>query len=134
VVFLLQTFSISGELSLSKSIVLPEAQSFTGIEQAPIIAVSRDVVTLNGAPMADTTELVRDDSIDRRLPRLYDDLVTLRNNFKQLHPDPKDWKGTVLVQADRAVDFKALKKVMYTAGAAGYFNVSFAVLQKGRGG
>ena len=39
VVFLLQTFSASGELlSVQKNIVLPEAQNFKDLEQAPIIA------------------------------------------------------------------------------------------------
>src|SRR5579864_2711785 len=58
VVFLLQTFSASGELlSVQKNIVLPEAQNFKNLEQAPIIAVSRDSVTLNGTMVADAAEL-----------------------------------------------------------------------------
>ena len=41
VVFLLQTFSASGELlSVSKNITLPEAINFRDLEQAPIISVS----------------------------------------------------------------------------------------------
>src|ERR1700756_4706079 len=46
VVFLLQTFSASGELlTVQKNIVLPEAQNFKDLEQAPIIAISKDSVT-----------------------------------------------------------------------------------------
>ena len=49
VVFLLQTFSASGELlSCQKNIILPEALNFSDLEQAPVIARRRDSVTLNG--------------------------------------------------------------------------------------
>src|SRR5215813_11596429 len=45
VVFLLQTFSASGELlQVQKNIVLPEAQNFKDLEAAPIIAISKDSV------------------------------------------------------------------------------------------
>src|SRR5215470_4005498 len=57
VVFLLQTFSASGELlSVQKNIVLPEAQNFKDLEQAPIIAVSKDSVTIDGRAVADAAE------------------------------------------------------------------------------
>ncbi len=134
VVFLLQTFSTSGELSVSRDIKLPAAVNHAAIEQAPIIAISRDVVTLNGYPMADTAELLRGDSIDWKLPRLYDELSVLRNNFKLVHAEPGAWQGLLLVQADQGVDFKVLKKVMYTCAAAGYDNLSFAVQPAGKGG
>src|SRR3954470_19049143 len=46
VVFLLQTFSASGELLVvSKNIVLPEASNFKDLERAPVIGVSKDSVT-----------------------------------------------------------------------------------------
>ena len=42
--------------------------------------------------------------------------------------------GDVILQADRNVDFKVIKKVMYSCGVAGYSNVNFAVQQKAKGG
>ena len=135
VVFLLQTFSASGELlTVSKNITLPEAINFRDLEQAPIIAVSRDAVTLNGDPKADSTELSRDGGVDWKIPQLHDDLVVLKNNFKLLHPNPEDFKGIVIVQADKNIDFKVIKKVMYTCAVAGYNNVNFAVQSRGKGG
>jgi biopolymer transport protein ExbD len=135
VVFLLQTFSASGELlTVSKNITLPEAINYRDLEQAPIIAISRDTVTLNGDPKADAQELTKADTIDWKIPQLHDDLVILKNNFKLLHPNPDDWKGLVIVQADKQVDFKVIKKVMYTCAVAGYSNVNFAVTQGKRGG
>ena len=135
VVFLLQTFSASGELlTVSKNITLPEALNFRDLEQAPIISVSRDAVTLNGDPKADSAELTRDSGVDWKIPQLHDDLVVLKNNFKLLHPNPEDFKGIVIVQADKNIDFKVIKKVMYTCAVAGYNNVNFAVQSRGKGG
>jgi biopolymer transport protein ExbD len=134
VVFLLQTFSASGELlSVQKNIVLPEAQNFKDLEQAPIIAVAQDSVTLNGAMEADATELNQENTTDWKIAKLHDDLVTLKNNYKLLHPS-ETFAGTVIVQADRNVDFKVVKKVMFSCSLAGYSNVNFAIQQKAKGG
>ena len=45
------------------------------------------------------------------------------------NPD-KQFPGGVIVQCDQNVDFKVIKKVMYSCGLAGYANVHFAVTQK----
>lgn len=135
VVFLLQTFSASGELlTVSKNITLPDAVNWKDLEQAPIIAISKDSVTLNGDPKGNSAELSAEQALDQKIPQLHDDLVVLKNNFKLLHPNPEEWKGLVIVQADKNIDFKILKRVMYTCAAAGYANVNFAVQQKAKGG
>lgn len=130
VVFLLQLFSASGELlTVQKNIKLPDAKNFKDLEGAPIIAISIDSVTLDGRSVASAEQLKKDESADWKIVDLHDQLVTLKNNFKLLHPsDP--FTGMVNVQADKAVDFKVIKKVMYTCGQAGYQNVNFAVQQK----
>src|ERR1700716_3255298 len=79
VVFLLQTFSASGELlSVQKNIVLPEAQNFKDLEQAPIIAVSKDSVTLDGRMVANADQLNTDNTADWKITDLHDQLVTLK--------------------------------------------------------
>lgn len=134
VVFLLQTFSASGELlTVQKNITLPEAQNFKDLEQAPIIAVSKDSVTLDGRRVADADQLNAENTSDWKITELHDQLVTLKNNFKLLHPS-EPFAGMVIVQADRNVDFKVVKKVMYSCSMAGYQNVNFAVQQKAKGG
>jgi len=60
VVFLLQTFSASGELlTVSKNIVLPEAMNFKELERAPVIGISKESVTLDGRPVANSEDLSR---------------------------------------------------------------------------
>ena len=49
-----------------------------------------------------------------------------------LHPD-EEFDGSLIVQADRHVDFRVLRKVMFSASQAGYANLSFAVNQRGGG-
>ena len=134
VVFLLQTFSASGELlTVQKNIALPEAMNWKDLEQAPIIAVSKESVTLDGRMVADATVLNQENTADWKINDLHDQLVQLKNNYKLLHPSD-DFKGLVIVQADKGVDFKVIKKVMYSCGVAGYQNVNFAVNQKAKGG
>ena len=55
--------------------------------------------------------------------------MTLKNNYKLLHPS-EEFPGTVIVQADKGVDFKVVKKVLYTCSVAGYRNVNFAVNER----
>ena len=135
VIFLLMSFSASGEfLFIQKNIVMPEAQNWTDLERAPVIGVSKDVVTLNGAQVASGDELAKDSATgDAKITELHDQLVTLKNNYKLLHPT-ENFNGIAIVQADKGVEFKALKKVMYSAATAGYNNVNFAVRTKSKGG
>jgi biopolymer transport protein ExbD len=84
------------------------------------------VVTLDGKPVADANELQKADTIDWKITDLHDSLVTFKNNFKLIHPND-EFKGICIVQSDRKVPFKVIKKVMYSAAIAGYMNVNFAV-------
>jgi biopolymer transport protein ExbD len=59
-------------------------------------------------------------------------LVTLKNNYKLLHPN-EEFNGIAIIQSDKNVEFKALRKIMFTAQVAGYNNVNFAVGPKSKG-
>jgi len=135
VIFLLMSFSATGEiLFIQKNITLPEAQNWTDLERAPVIGLTKEVVTLNGAQVASGDDLAKDSATgDAKIPELHDQLVTLKNNYKLLHPT-EDFNGIAIIQADKGVEFKALKKVMYSAATAGYNNVNFAVKLKVKGG
>src|SRR5579885_963094 len=86
VIFLLMSFSATGEiLFVQKNIVLPEAHNWSDLERAPVIAVSSDVVTLNGQQKATMEELTQDNpNGDYKITALYDDLVTFKNNYELL--------------------------------------------------
>lgn len=133
VVFLLQTFSASGEIAfVQKNLVLPDATNWIDLERAPVVTISNDMVSLDGKPVAGADELNKAEGIDMKLTQLHDDLVVLKNNFKLINPNTP-FPGTVIVQSDKSIDFKVLKKVMYSCAVAGYGNVNFAVKPKAKG-
>ena len=70
VIFLLMTFSASGEiLFVQKNIALPDAQNWTDLERAPVIGVTKDVVTLDGSQVATGEELMKDSATgDAKIP------------------------------------------------------------------
>ena len=59
-----------------------------------------------------------------------DDLETLKRNWSILQPG-RPFPGNVILQADIDIDFRVIKKVMFSAAQAGYANVSFAVESTG---
>jgi biopolymer transport protein ExbD len=92
------------------------------------------VVTLDGAQVAAMDELSKDSATgDAKISELYEKLVVLKNNYKLLHPTDQ-FNGIAIIQADKGIEFKALKKVMYSAATAGYNNVNFAVNARSKGG
>ncbi len=132
VIFLLQQFSATGEvLYMQKDIKLPDAQHGQAIEVAPVISVNGDSVVVTGHKVADVRELDADQflSIQPLEERLRDE----KKRWDFIHQnDPdreKNWKGDVNIQADIKVPFRILKRVMFSAAQAGYYNVNFATLE-----
>jgi biopolymer transport protein ExbD len=126
VVFLLISFSASGELLAQKpNLVMPKAENVVNLEISPVVAIDSIVVTLDGRRMADTATLASDPKVERIEP-LIQDLETLKRNWSILHPQ-EPFPGQVILQADVGIDYRVIKKIMFSAVQAGYANVSFAV-------
>ncbi len=130
VVFLIMNFSTTGELVAQKaSITMPSAANGDPVDISPIIAIDDRVVTLDGTRVADTQTLGQDARMDRIEP-LIQSLEQMKRNWSLLHPnDP--FPAAIIMQADVDVDFRVVKKVMFSAAQAGYANVSFAVNKVG---
>jgi biopolymer transport protein ExbD len=135
VIFLLQQFSTTGEvLYMQKDIKLPDARHGQLIEIAPVVAVSADQVVVTGVKVADVRELDTDPGY-LNIPALEERLRDEKKKWEFIHQtDPdKKWDGVVNIQADKAVPFRIVKRVMYSCGVAGYFNVNFAAMDAGSG-
>jgi biopolymer transport protein ExbD len=133
VVFLLTSFSASGELLAQQpNLKMPDAKNVVDLEIQPIIAINPDVITLDGRRMADTRTLAADARVER-MEQLIGDLETLKRNWSILHPS-EPFGGTVILQADKSIDFRVIKKVMFSCAQAGYANISFAVNRTGEAG
>ena len=132
VVFLLISFSASGELLAQKpNLTMPKASNVVTMEMAPVIAIDPIVVTLDGRRMADTATLAADPKVER-MEQLIQDLETMKRNWSILHPQ-EPFPGQVIMQADVSIDFRVIKKLMFSASQAGYANVSFAVNRINKG-
>jgi biopolymer transport protein ExbD len=135
VVFLIMNFSATGELvSLSKDIQLPSATVTDEIERAPIIQISANTVAIEGVKVGDSEEILKDP--DLRIPELTDKMQEMRKIDEMMHPG-QPFKGQVIINADKNIDFKLIRKVMFAAADAGYINFNYAVLtsaKKGKAG
>jgi biopolymer transport protein ExbD len=130
VVFLLISFSASGELLAQKAnLTMPKAANVADLEPNPVVAIDTITVTLDGRRMADTATLASDPKVERIEP-LIQDLETLKRNWSILHPT-EPFPGQVVLQADVSIDYRVIKKIMFSTAQAGYSNVSFAVNRSG---
>ena len=127
VVFLIMNFSASGELlNVSKDIELPKAKTVKEMERAPIIQISADTIAVEGYRVGDADEILR--SADLTIKPLTDKLREVRRIDEMMHPG-QPFKGQIILNCDRAIDFKLIRKVMVAAADAGYINFNYAVLK-----
>lgn len=133
VVFLIMNFSATGELvQLSKDIKLPQAETVSELERAPIIQISANTVAIEGVKVGESDEILKDP--DLRIPGLTDKLQNMRKVDEMMHPG-QAFRGEIIINADKDVDFKLVRKVMFACSDAGYTKFNYAVLRaKGSGG
>jgi biopolymer transport protein ExbD len=135
VIFLLQQFSATGEiLYMQKDIKLPEASHGQTIDVAPVVAINGSEIVVTGQKVAEIADLERDSGY-LNIPALEERLRDEKKRWDFIHQqDPnKRWEGAVNIQADKAVPFRIVKRVMYSCAVAGFFNVNFAALDAGSG-
>jgi biopolymer transport protein ExbD len=123
VVFLLMTFSASGEVPSKGN--LPKAENTLDMIDAPIVTVLGSQVLVDGAP-AGNTRAIEDAKRMQRIDDLFNILKSKRELWKTMHP-AKEFPAVVVLQIDQDVQALAVKSVFQTAAFAGYPNVSFMV-------
>ena len=125
VIFLLMSFSASGEISVDKNVRLPKAENVEDIIDAPMVAVNGNQILVDGVQAGSTRsfeELGRLQKIDE----LFNILRSKRELWKQVQPN-KPFPGVCILQVDGSVPALVVKSVFQTAAFAGYPNVSFMV-------
>ena len=125
VVFLLMTFSASGETPIQKGVHLPKAENTLDMIDAPIVAITGSQILVDGNP-GGNTRAIEDSQRLQRIDELFNNLKGKRELWKQTHPG-KDFPGVVVLQIDQDVPAIVVKSVFQTAAFAGYPNVSFMV-------
>lgn len=129
IIFLIQTFSATGELILvNKDITLPEASHGRLIEErAPIITVMSDKVIIEGSA-ADSNENIEDkiEETDWNLPVMKQKLKDYKTFWESIHQGVK-FPARVYIQADKELDFLYLKRVLFALVQLEFADISLAI-------
>lgn len=125
VVFLLMSFSASGEMPVAQGVTLPKAENVLDMLDAPVVAVNGSQLLADGSPAGNTRAIEENDRL-QRIDELFNILKAKRELWKQTHPG-KDFPGVVILQIDQNVKAVVVKSVFQTSAFAGYPNVSFMV-------
>jgi len=133
VLFLLASFSATGELPVDKNVKLPAAANAIDMSEAPVVAVTTTQILVDGMP-AGSTRAIMEANRMQKVEELAEILKNKRELWKQIHPSPNEpFPGNVILQVDRRVPALVVKSVFQTAAFAGYPAVSFMVSRMGKG-
>jgi biopolymer transport protein ExbD len=127
VVFLLMTFSASGEMPIDKTVKLPKAENTIDMIDAPMVAVNGSQILVDGHAAGSTRALEEAGRL-QRIDELYNILKSKRELWKATNPG-KSFPGVCVLQVDQNVSALVVKSVFQTSAFGGYPNVSFMVGQ-----
>jgi len=125
VIFLLMSFSASGEMGVDKNVKLPKAENVEDIIDAPMVAVNGNQVLVDGT-LAGSTRAIEELGRMQKVDELFAILKNKRELWKTVQPN-KPFPGVCILQVDKDVPALVVKSVFQTAAFAGYPNVSFMV-------
>jgi len=132
VIFLLMSFSASGEITVDKNVKLPKAENVDDIIDAPMVAVNGNQILVDGV-LAGSTRAIEELGRMQKIDELFNLLKNKRELWKQVQPN-KPFPGVCILQVDQNVPALVVKSVFQTAAFAGYPNVSFMVARLPKGG
>jgi biopolymer transport protein ExbD len=129
VLFLLASFSATGELPVDKNVKLPSAQNVMDMVEAPMVAITGTQILVDGIP-AGSTRAIEEANRLQRIDELFNILKSKRELWKQINPG-KQFLGVAVLQVDKRVPALVVKSVFQTAAFAGYPNISFMTKRLG---
>jgi biopolymer transport protein ExbD len=132
VIFLLMSFSASGEVTVDKNVKLPKAENVEDIIDAPMVAVNGNQILVDGN-LAGSTRAIEELGRMQKIDELFNLLKNKRELWKQVQPN-KPFPGVCILQVDSNVPALVVKSVFQTAAFAGYPNVSFMVAKLPKSG
>jgi len=134
VIFLLSTFSASGEQNVPKDVHLPNAHHVQALLTAPMVSVAGRDVYVDSRPAGTVVEALDAMTNDAaRVPKLGDleaKLKFMKETWQSTHPADVQFPGVVVLQLDENVPAFVAKSIFYTCALSGYPNVSFLVNKK----
>jgi biopolymer transport protein ExbD len=137
-VFLLRSYSTSPiQVTPSKELTLPESSAQKDPEDILKIVVSQNgiflddqrVVVLEQGQVGNGETDSNDPMFIRKLYEALDKQAEKSRSIAKVN-DTVEFDGKILMQADRALPYSILEKVMYTSTLAGYSDLKLAVVSK----
>lgn len=130
--FVLKAFVAGGEVSTPPpGVTLPGSTAEAAAAASVVVAIDRDAIVVGGERVALVSEVLADEG--PAIPMLAARLVQERAQMDALQErDASDRPATrmVTIQGDREIEFRLLRKVMYTVSESGFEDVALAVLKR----
>lgn len=121
VVFLLQTFSSSPEILVTKGVELPNSTTPTMVREAPVLAISKD-----GNLYLDQMLVGPTSSVTKKPKALLDKLNLIKKNWTKSHEGA--FPGEVNLQADRDVASTTVSQIMAILTSSQFQSIKLAVI------
>ena len=152
VVFLLKSYQTSNAMfDVSGNIAMPSSVAQDVPELALSVIISKDAITYEGQRILEVQKTLTNSgkesyaiaqtNLDSKehdglliLP-LFDQLKKSRDHLESIlmrrkNEEERKFHGTLAISADKTIPYAIIKKVMYTAGYAGYKTFKFAAIKK----
>jgi biopolymer transport protein ExbD len=135
--FLLKNYSsVVSDFSVGKDISLPNSSALTPPIPALQMVVTQKALVLDDKEISPIvngdipkSELFRDGITITKLAQALKEQKD-RSMYIQSKNDQHSFNGTIVMQADKALHFNVLKKIIYTAGISDFVMLKLAVLKK----
>jgi biopolymer transport protein ExbD len=136
--FLMKNYSqVQSDFNVGKDISLPYSSSVTPPVNALQMVVTQKAIMVDQEKVADIVngDIPKEDlaqgilvkSLALKLKKQKD------RNIVQNDVDKKGFAGTIVMQADKGLQFNVLKKILYTAQLSDFVTLKLAVLKKDEG-
>ncbi len=133
-IFLIKSYNSSGvTLNVPKGIELPKSGSESINTPGVLIQVSKDTIWVDSKTVLDTETLPKIiyDQGGRRIVPLFNELVKKKEEIKNLSKQSDKvakFGGIANLVIDKSLKYSYVKKVMFTAAAAGFKEYKFVVM------
>lgn len=121
VVFLLQTFSSSPEILVTKGVELPNSLTPSVVKEAPVLAISRD-----GNLYLDQKLVGKTSDVSKKPNELLKKLNTIKKTWAQSHTTP--FTGEINLQADKEIKSTVVAQIMGILTSSQFQSIELAVV------
>ncbi len=127
--FLLKVYSTEGHLvNPSDDLTLPNSTMEKVPEMSLDLAISKDWLILNDKPVMKVNDLLASQQFI--IPALQNELLRYANEAEKMQEKyGQRFSGSITIQGDKELPYRALVKVMATCGRSKYPNMRFLVYQ-----